>query len=73
MLEEALQRQVAVDIEYYTESRGEMTRRRVDPYRLEQRSGTTYLVGYCHWRQAERVFRLDHIRSAELTDERFGE
>jgi len=69
VLEEALQRQVAVDIEYYTESRGEMTRRRVDPYRLEQRSGTTYLVGYCHWRQAERVFRLDHIRSAELTNE----
>jgi hypothetical protein len=69
VLEEAIQRQVAVDIEYYTESRGEMTRRRVDPYRLEQRSGTTYLVGYCHWRQAERVFRLDHIRSAELTNE----
>ncbi|MFC1975318.1 WYL domain-containing protein [Chloroflexota bacterium] len=35
--------------------------RQVEPYRLEWRSDTPYLVGFCHLAQAERVFRVDRI------------
>ena len=51
----------SVELTYWTAGRGELTRRRVDPYRLETRDRVTYLVAYCHLRRAERVFRLDRI------------
>jgi len=51
----------SVELTYWTAWRGELTHRRVDPYRLETRGATTYLVAYCHLRRAERVFRLDRI------------
>jgi hypothetical protein len=57
----------ALDIEYYTAGRGELTRRTVEPLRLEDRDGVAYLVAYCRLRQDERVFRVDRIRSAQIT------
>lgn len=51
----------SVELTYWTAGRGELTHRRVDPYRLETRGSVTYLVAYCHLRRAERVFRLDRI------------
>lgn len=51
----------SVELTYWTAWRGELTHRRVDPYRLETRDRVTYLVAYCHLRRAERVFRLDRI------------
>ncbi len=38
-----------------------MTERIVDPYHVVYREGRWYLVGYCHLRMDQRVFRLDHI------------
>jgi len=35
--------------------------RTVEPHRLENRHGHTYLRAYCHRRDAERLFRLDRI------------
>ncbi|MBK9094024.1 MAG: WYL domain-containing protein [Anaerolineae bacterium] len=51
----------SVELTYWTAGRGELTHRRVDPYRLETRGAVTYLIAYCHLRRAERVFRLDRI------------
>lgn len=48
-------------MEYYTHSRGEITRRRVTPISLE---AETYLHGYCHLRRDDRVFRISRV--AEL-------
>ena len=45
--------------------------REVDPYGLVHRSGKTYLVGYCHLREAIRVFRLDRILALEVRGETF--
>lgn len=42
---------------------GDLTERDVDPYQLVCRLGRWYLVGYCHLRTDERVFRLDHIHA----------
>ncbi len=61
-LEAALQTGEAILIEYLS-AQGEVTRRWVLPLRLDERSGTRYLVAYCHLRQAERSFRLDRILS----------
>jgi predicted DNA-binding transcriptional regulator YafY len=44
----------------------EMTERIVDPYHVVYREGRWYLVGYCHLRMDQRVFRLDHIHSVIL-------
>lgn len=48
-------------LEYYSHGRGELTHRRVTPISLE---AETYLHGYCHLRQDDRVFRIQRI--AEL-------
>ena len=49
----------------------EVSEREVDPYGLVYRSGFWYMVGYCHLRQALRMFRLDRIDRAEMRDETF--
>lgn len=46
------------------QSRGEETARLVDPYGIVSHWDQWYLVGWCHLRQAVRVFRLDRIVSA---------
>lgn len=65
-IEQAIARQHPVDIVYLSAGRGERTTRVVEPLRLEDRGGATYLIAYCRLRQAERVFRLDRIERAEV-------
>lgn len=48
-----------------------MTERVVDPYQLVYRAGRWYLVGYCHLRTDQRVFRLDHIHGVSLLADTF--
>lgn len=50
----------------YHSWRGDMTERIVDPYHVVCRYGRWYLVGYCHLRADQRVFRLDHILNITL-------
>jgi predicted DNA-binding transcriptional regulator YafY len=45
---------------------GEKTARDVDPWGLAFRGGAWRLVGYCHLRQAQRVFVVDRIEEAEV-------
>ncbi len=60
-----------VVLEYYTGSRGELTRRKVDPWIVFPALGHWYMAGYCHRAVAERLFRLDRVVSVEPTDEPF--
>lgn len=70
---EALQRALAdrrqIDIEYYAYGRDELTTRRVDPARVFSDQGRWYVSGWCHRADAERVFRVDRIRSITVTDD----
>jgi predicted DNA-binding transcriptional regulator YafY len=50
---------------------GEESERDFDCYGLVYHSERWYAVGYCHLRQATRVFRLDRIRALEAREERF--
>jgi predicted DNA-binding transcriptional regulator YafY len=45
--------------------------RSVDPYALVYRAGRWYLLGFCHLRQAVRIFRFDRIRSLSLSEAHF--
>jgi predicted DNA-binding transcriptional regulator YafY len=53
-------------------SGGRDTVREVDPYGIVFRSGRWYAVGWCHLRTDVRVFRLDRVEDAELTQDTFS-
>lgn len=60
-----------VEIDYYSYSSDENRVRRIDPYRVYATEGNWYVIGWCHSADAERLFRVDRMRSATLTDETF--
>jgi len=68
--EAAAQRKI-IEIEYFSMSRKEKTRRKVAPYKIWFFDGTFYLVGNCGLREDIRIFALDRIKSLELTGETF--
>ncbi|GIV58798.1 MAG: transcriptional regulator [Rhodothermaceae bacterium] len=70
-LSEAVARQQAVIMEYYVESRDELTRRRVDPLGLVYYTDHWNLIAYDHLREDIRNFRLDRIHSMHVLMERF--
>lgn len=67
----AVERGEAVEVEYFTASRGVSTRRVVHPYALADRDGVWYVGAYCTSAEAERVFRLDRVTDASPTGELF--
>jgi predicted DNA-binding transcriptional regulator YafY len=70
-LNQAIRRSRRVELDYYSFNRDERNQRIVDPYQLIYKDGFWYLVGYCHWREAQRLFRLDRIRHILSSKERF--
>ncbi|MGA7271341.1 MAG: WYL domain-containing protein [Acidimicrobiia bacterium] len=60
-----------VEITYTSLSKGETTRRAVEPWTVFAALGNWYLTGYCRLARAERVFRLDRIREVRVTADRF--
>jgi proteasome accessory factor C len=60
-----------LEVEYWTESRGAITRRTIEPHLLVNAQDAWYVVAYCHRAAAQRTFRLDRLRSARLLDDRF--
>jgi len=71
LLREAVTGRKAAELEYYTYSRDAITRRKVEPHLVFASLGHWYMSGYCHLAQDRRMFRLDRIKSIELTDEDF--
>lgn len=68
IIEAALAQGQHLDLLYYTAGTDRLTRRVVEPYRLEWHGDTPYLIGFCHHAQAERTFRLDRIRQLAVCD-----
>jgi proteasome accessory factor C len=61
-----------VRLTYTSLGRGETTVREVEPWRVFSTLGNWYLSGHCRQAQGERVFRVDRIRDAAPTGERFA-
>jgi proteasome accessory factor C len=70
-LQEALDAQREVEIEYYTQGRRALSRRTVRPYALLDHLGSFYLVGRDSMRSRELSFRVDRMRSVEILDRTF--
>ena len=67
-LTHAITGKTTVQVRYDSASRGRITRREVDPYRLWYASGGLYLIGYCHLRREPRMFAVERIKSLTPTD-----
>lgn len=57
-----------VEIDYYSSSRDDRSRRVVDPYQVVSMGGHWYLSGWCHVAEGDRLFRLDRIAAATVLD-----
>jgi proteasome accessory factor C len=60
-----------VEIEYTSIGSGRTTTRRIEPWSVFSTMGNWYVRGWCRRADAERVFRIDRIRTAEPTAETF--
>ena len=68
-IQQSLVQRRVVHLRYFVPSRDETTERDVDPMRLLVVDGVSYLEGWCRRAEAVRLFRLDRVLAAELTDE----
>jgi proteasome accessory factor C len=68
-LRDASERHVQVRLTYYVPSRDEESERLVDPRGLVTANGMTYLDAWCHSAEAPRLFRIDRIAAADVTDQ----
>jgi proteasome accessory factor BC len=70
-LTDAIRRRRLVEIEYLKEEEGTPSVHLVEPYTIERRLPHWYVHTWDRTRDDERSFRLDRMRSAELTDDDF--
>jgi proteasome accessory factor C len=69
VLQRALDERRALLLRYYTATRDETTERVVDPLRLFEMDGHSYLEGWCRSAEGMRVFRVDRMEHVEQLDE----
>ncbi len=55
----------------YSDSKGDISFREVEPYRLLHKSNSWYLQGFCLLRQEMRTFRFSRIRKLVITERSF--
>lgn len=53
----------SIEIEYYSASSGQTSKRTVDPYHLNNIHGDWYLIAYCHTRREPRDFLTSRIKA----------
>jgi proteasome accessory factor C len=68
-LNRALDEQRALQLRYYTATRDETTERTIDPLRLFEVDGRSYLEAWCRSAEGVRIFRVDRIEDVALLDE----
>ncbi|MGA2469525.1 MAG: WYL domain-containing protein [Solirubrobacteraceae bacterium] len=71
VVSKAIKKRVLLDLDYYKENEDEFSARRVEPYALINGREGWYVATYDPAKADVRHFRLDRIKRAELTDERF--
>ncbi len=67
----AISRRRLLSFEYYKENEDEFSARTVEPYALINGREGWYVASFDPSRESVRHFRLDRIKSANVTDERF--
>jgi proteasome accessory factor C len=69
VLQRAVTEKRALGLRYYTAARDETTERIVDPLRVFDVDGRSYLEAWCRSAEGLRVFRADRIDDVQLLDE----
>jgi len=69
VLQRAITDRRALRIRYYSASRDETGERTVDPLRVFESDGRTYLEAWCRQAEGMRLFRTDRIESARVLPE----
>lgn len=67
----ATENHLKIEIDYFSISRNETSRRTIRPYYLMKRLGFWYLTGYCETRQDLRTFKFERILSVRILPDRF--
>ncbi len=70
-VQEAVQQQCQIEIDYFTMSRGESTKRHVAPYKVWYYDETFYLIAHCAARNDIRLFAIDRIEQITPTEKTF--
>jgi predicted DNA-binding transcriptional regulator YafY len=70
-ISQAIVQRRLIDLDYYKENEDEFSQRRVEPYALVNGREGWYVACFDPEKAQMRHFRLDRIRRAELTKERF--
>ncbi|WP_019153454.1 helix-turn-helix transcriptional regulator [Robertmurraya massiliosenegalensis] len=68
LLVQAIAQNISIQVSYFSMHRNEMSYRKLDPYYLIPRGGQLYVIAFCHLRKEVRVFRLNRVRSIQLTE-----
>lgn len=69
VLHRAVAEERALELRYFTAARDEVTERTVDPLRVFDVDGVSYLEAWCRRAEGMRIFRADRIEDARLLDE----
>jgi predicted DNA-binding transcriptional regulator YafY len=71
VVNEAIAASRILELQYYKENEDQFTKRRVEPYRLENGREGWYVECFDLGREAIRHFKLDRIKEATLSEEAF--
>lgn len=71
IVNQAISERRVLELHYYKENEDEFTTRRIEPYRLQNGAEGWYVKSYDLDREDVRHFKLDRIRDARLTEERY--
>jgi proteasome accessory factor C len=71
VISRAIKSHVLLELDYYKENEDEFSKRKVEPYALINGREGWYVATYDPQREDVRHFRLDRVRRAEATKERF--
>ncbi len=72
VVSQAIRKHMLLELDYYKENEDEYSSRRVEPYALINGREGWYVAAYDPSKEDVRHFRLDRIRRAEVTSERFA-
>lgn len=68
---QSIAERTTLEIDYYSANRDELTTRMIDPEHVFSALGNWYVVAWDRTADGERLFRLDRVREARPTKERF--
>jgi predicted DNA-binding transcriptional regulator YafY len=70
-INEGIAQRRVLELQYYKENEDQFTKRRIEPYRLQNGTDGWYVASYDLGREDVRHFKLDRIKEATLTREAF--